>query len=170
MKCCSSVAAPLLGLFRKVAAFDAQEQRDREEAAEKVALAREKQLADFDRQNYSATPAADAENRRRLEQQEAENFHGANSVKTTAFEEEAVRTMRAYWLPSATPDAERKLEAPSTDTLCPEGAEKLRLKDLFPIIFTELPGASGVQSAVGPFLPSWVGKLLGRMNPPSWVG
>ncbi|GJP41561.1 hypothetical protein CLOM_g1222 [Closterium sp. NIES-68] len=67
------------------------------------------------------------------------NFQGANSVKTTAFEEEAVRTMRAYWLPSATPGAPKKVDPPPTDTTCPEGCGKLRLKDLFPIVFTKLP-------------------------------
>ena len=67
------------------------------------------------------------------------NFQGANSVKTTAFEEEAVRTMRAYWLPSQTPEAKMTVDPPPSDTLCPEGSEKLRLKDLFPVTFTEVP-------------------------------
>ena len=67
------------------------------------------------------------------------SFQGANSVKTTAFEEEAVRTMRAYWMPSQTPEAKMTVDPPPSDTLCPEGAEKLRLKDLFPITFTEVP-------------------------------
>ncbi|CAI5477653.1 unnamed protein product [Closterium sp. Yama58-4] len=47
--------------------------------------------------------------------------------------------MRAYWLPSATPDAPKKVDPPPTDTTCPEGCGKLRLKDLFPIVFTPLP-------------------------------
>ncbi|KAJ0017340.1 hypothetical protein Pint_10793 [Pistacia integerrima] len=48
-------------------------------------------------------------------------FHGANSVKATSYEEEALRTMKAFWLPSATPEAPAKVEAPSTSTVCPEG-------------------------------------------------
>ncbi|CAI5530796.1 unnamed protein product [Closterium sp. Naga37s-1] len=47
--------------------------------------------------------------------------------------------MRAYWMPSATPDAPKKVDPPPTDTTCPEGCGKLRLKDLFPIVFTPLP-------------------------------
>ncbi|KAL9250273.1 E3 ubiquitin-protein ligase CSU1-like protein [Drosera capensis] len=64
-------------------------------------------------------------------------FHGANSVKVTSYEEEALRTMKAFWLPSATPDAPVKVQAPSTFTTCPEGKEKLKLKSFFPIHFTE---------------------------------
>jgi nitric oxide synthase-interacting protein len=58
-------------------------------------------------------------------------------VKTTSFEEEALRTMKAFWLPSATPGAAEKVDVPSSDTICPEGKEKLKLKSLFPIYFTE---------------------------------
>ena len=64
-------------------------------------------------------------------------FHGANSVKATSYEEEALRTMKAFWLPSATPVAPVKVEAPSTSKTCPEGKEKLKLKSLFSISFTE---------------------------------
>ncbi|CAM8991577.1 unnamed protein product [Rhodiola kirilowii] len=45
--------------------------------------------------------------------------------------------MKAFWLPSATPDAPVKVEASSTATVCPEGNEKLKLKSLFPIYLTE---------------------------------
>ncbi|KAK7283879.1 hypothetical protein RIF29_13627 [Crotalaria pallida] len=55
------------------------------------------------------------------------------SVKVTSYEEEALRTMKAFWLPSATPEASVKVEAPSTSTVCPEGNEKLKLKTLFPV-------------------------------------
>ncbi|KAK9267942.1 hypothetical protein L1049_010379 [Liquidambar formosana] len=45
--------------------------------------------------------------------------------------------MKAFWLPSATPEAPVKVAAPSASTVCPEGKEKLKLKSLFPIYFTE---------------------------------
>lgn len=45
--------------------------------------------------------------------------------------------MKAFWLPSATPEASVKVDAPPTSTICPEGKEKLKLKSLFPIHFTE---------------------------------
>ncbi|XVF40625.1 hypothetical protein PTKIN_Ptkin01aG0129000 [Pterospermum kingtungense] len=64
-------------------------------------------------------------------------FHGANSVRVTSFEEKALRTMKAFWLPSATPEAPVRAEAPSTSTICLEGKEKLKLRSLFPIYLTE---------------------------------
>eukprot|EP00897_Mesotaenium_endlicherianum_P006861 jgi/Mesen1/6202/ME000320S05400 len=125
---------------KKVALYTAQEEGRREEAEQAAASARERELEAFDRQNNSAVPLGGPQ---QLHRQGSSNgsggFHGANSVKTTAFEEEALRTMKAYWLPSATPEAAEKLDAPSTDTVCPEGNEKLRLKDLFALRFVELP-------------------------------
>eukprot|EP00252_Welwitschia_mirabilis_P010302 TRINITY_DN234_c0_g1_i1.p1 TRINITY_DN234_c0_g1~~TRINITY_DN234_c0_g1_i1.p1 ORF type:complete len:152 (+),score=14.85 TRINITY_DN234_c0_g1_i1:335-790(+) len=47
--------------------------------------------------------------------------------------------MKAFWLPSATPEAPVKAETPSSDTHCPEGNEKLTLKSLFPVMFTRDP-------------------------------
>lgn len=41
--------------------------------------------------------------------------------------------MKAFWPPSATPEAPVNAEALSADTACPEGTEKLRLKTVFPI-------------------------------------
>jgi nitric oxide synthase-interacting protein len=44
--------------------------------------------------------------------------------------------MKAFWLPQLAPHAEMRVEAPTLDTLCPHGREKLRLKDLFAVTFT----------------------------------
>ncbi|XWS15646.1 hypothetical protein CRYUN_Cryun34aG0019500 [Craigia yunnanensis] len=71
------------------------------------------------------------------EERDKNEFQGANSVKVTSYEEEALRRMKAFWLPSATPEAPVKVDAPSTSTNCPEGKEKLKLKSLFSIYFTE---------------------------------
>lgn len=92
-----------------------------------------RELDAFDQQNHGAVPQYTDKNH----SQDKSGFHGANSVKVTSYEEEALRTMKAFWLPSATPEAPRKVEAPSTSTVCPEGNEKLKLKTLFPICFVE---------------------------------
>ncbi|KAH9610688.1 hypothetical protein KSS87_003697 [Heliosperma pusillum] len=118
---------------RKLAAHSAHKQQETEEEQEKLMLQKAKELEYFDRQNHGAVPHhsdkdySDGKN----------GFHGANSVKTTSYEEEALRTMKAFWLPSATPVAPAKVDAPSTCTTCPEGKEKLKLKSLFPICFIE---------------------------------
>ncbi|PIN18559.1 hypothetical protein CDL12_08748 [Handroanthus impetiginosus] len=118
---------------RKLAAHAAQQQKEKEEEEERLMLQKARELDAFDQQNHGAVPQYNDKNYNR----DKNGFHGANSVKATSYEEEALRTMKAFWLPSATPEAPKKVGSPSTDTICPEGKEKLRLKTLFPIYLTE---------------------------------
>ena len=120
--------------------------------AEALLAERDRQLEVFEQQNNSAVPSQDRQHGSGREA--SGGFHGAKSVKTTAFEAEALRTMKAYWLPSATPDAPTRVEAPTIDTVCPQGNEKLRLKDLFPIAFTCIRGKEvmDVQTGGGRFM------------------
>lgn len=120
-------------LNRKLAAHTAQQKQEKEDEEERLSLQKAKELDAFDQQNHGALPQYSD----RSYSRDKNGFHGANSVKATSFEEEALRTMKAFWLPSATPEAAAKVEAPSTSTTCPEGMEKLKLKTLFPIHFTE---------------------------------
>ena len=39
-------------------------------------------------------------------------------------------SLKAFWLPSKTPEAKDRVDKPSMDTVCPIDGEKLRLKDL----------------------------------------
>lgn len=132
---------------RKVALYHFQEKQEAEEKKDQEIADRERELEAFDRQNSSAVPMTN--DGRQLSRSHSSGFHGANSVKTTAYEEEALRTMRAYWLPSATPEASEKLEAPDTATVCPEGKEKLKLKDIFDVHFTDLPGREAKVIEIG---------------------
>ncbi|KAL7102968.1 hypothetical protein ACP275_08G151200 [Erythranthe tilingii] len=102
---------------RKLAAHASQRNRQKQEHENTLMLQKARDLNLFDQQNHSAIP---------------------HSIKTTSYESETLRSMKAFWLPSATPEAYRRLEpSPSTDTVCPEGNEKLRLKSLFRVHFTE---------------------------------
>lgn len=118
---------------RKLAAHVAQQKQEKEEEDEKLMLQKARELDAFDQQNHGAVPQYSDKNYNK----DKNGFHGANSVKTTSYEEEALRTMKAFWLPSATPEATAKVEAPPSTTTCPEGKENLKLKTLFPIYFTE---------------------------------
>ncbi|KAF5943713.1 hypothetical protein HYC85_017790 [Camellia sinensis] len=117
----------------KLAAHTAQQKQEKEEEEEKLMLQKARELDAFDQQNHGAMPQYSDKNHNN----DKNGFHGANSVKATSYEEVALRTMIAFWLPSATPEAPAKVEAPSTSTICLEGKEKLKLKTLFPIYFTE---------------------------------
>lgn len=123
----------LYPLGRKLAAHVSQQRQEKEEEEEKLMLQKARELDAFDQQNHGAVPQYNDKNHNR----DKNGFHGANSVKVTSYEEEALRTMKAFWLPSATPEAPAKVEAPSSITTCPEGKEKLKLKSLFPIKFIE---------------------------------
>lgn len=122
-----------LNMDRKLAAHAAQQKQEKEEEEEKLMSQKARELDAFDQQNHGAVPQYSD----RSQVRDKNGFHGANSVKVTSYEEEALRNMKAFWLPSATPDAPVKVAAPSIDTICPEGKEKLKLKSLFPICFTE---------------------------------
>ncbi len=50
-----------------------------------------------------------------------------------------LQEMKAFWLPSKTPEARQALEKPSSDTLCPATGKKLKLKDLITVNFTRVP-------------------------------
>ena len=43
--------------------------------------------------------------------------------------------MKAFWLPSKTPEARNLLDKPDTHTYCPATGKKLSLKDLIPVKF-----------------------------------
>ncbi|KAJ0744858.1 putative nitric oxide synthase-interacting protein [Helianthus annuus] len=118
---------------RKQAAHTSQLKQEKDEETERLTLQKARELDTFDQQNHGALPQYSDKHFNR----DRNEFHGANSVKTTSFEEEALRTTKAFWLPSATPDAPVKVNAPTTSTTCPEGKEKLKMKSLFSIHFTE---------------------------------
>ncbi|KAI3711877.1 hypothetical protein L1987_70426 [Smallanthus sonchifolius] len=118
---------------RKLAAHTSQLKQEKDEEEEKLMLQKARELDAFDQQNHGALPQYSNKNFNR----DKTGFHGANSVKTTSYEAEALRTMKAFWLPSATPEAPVKVNAPSTSTTCPEGKENLKMKSLFSIRFTE---------------------------------
>ncbi|KAG5246817.1 E3 ubiquitin-protein ligase [Salix suchowensis] len=86
---------------RKLAAHELQKKQEKEEDEEKLNLQKARELDAFDQQNHGAVPQYSDRNH----SQDKPGFHGANSVKVTSYEEEALRTMKAFWLPSATPDA-----------------------------------------------------------------
>ncbi|CAN1319171.1 E3 ubiquitin-protein ligase CSU1 [Linum perenne] len=137
---------------RKQAAHELQTKQEKEEEEDKIAAQKARELDAFDQQNHGAVPQYN--NNDRNHSQENNNFHGANSVKATSYEEEALRTMKAFWLPSATPGATVKVQAPSLHTTCPEGGEKLTMKSLFPIHLTQ--DTSDVEKNTGPLDKSYL--------------
>nr|GLL42186.1 Zinc finger, RING-type [Ipomoea trifida] len=66
-------------------------------------LQKAREIDAFDQQNHSAVPQYNDKSY----SVDKNGIHGANSVKATSYEEEALRTMKAFWLPSATPEAPR---------------------------------------------------------------
>ena len=117
----------------------AQQKHEAEEQEEKSLQERARALDTFDRQNHAAVPHPGSATSQPTNGG-GSGFQGANSVKVTSYEEEALRNMKAFWLPSATPEAPEKVAPPPTATVCPEGKEKLKLKSLFPIKLTEANG------------------------------
>ena len=57
----------------------------------------------------------------------------------TRDEREKAADLRAFWLPSKTPEAEKRAEKPSMACRCPATGKKLKLKDLVPVSFARDP-------------------------------
>jgi nitric oxide synthase-interacting protein len=66
-----------------------QKKQEKEEEAEKLMSQKARELDAFDQQNHGAVPQYSDRNH----SQDKNGFHGANSVKVTSYEEEALRTM-----------------------------------------------------------------------------
>jgi len=138
------------------AAWRAQEEEDARRSAEASAAAREHQLETFHRVNHggaaadeaaaaaaAAATAAAAAAAGEAVSPTAGGNSGAASVAATHFDRDRMDSMKAFWLPSKTPEAEKRVEKPSGDCLCPATGKKLRLKDLVSVKFTFAPKDAG---------------------------
>ncbi|CAH2042904.1 unnamed protein product, partial [Thlaspi arvense] len=94
---------------RKLAAHAAQQKQEKEEEEEKLMLQKARELDEFDQQNHGAMPQYSD----KTHSKDKNGFHGANSVKATSYEEEALRTMKAFWLPLPLP------KQPLKSYICP---------------------------------------------------
>lgn len=135
-------------LKRKLVAWEAQQQGDQRKAEELAAVEAEANLIAFDRQNHMGASASTTENLQRGIKEEAEALlsskHTVSGVVNIKENVARQKEMRAFWMPSKTPEADNKLECPDTHTVCPASGKKLRLKDLIPVKFTRVPdGESG---------------------------
>lgn len=131
---------------RKVAAWEAQQQDLSRKESDKAAIDAEAELLAFDRQNHMGASEALATRLRETIAEEAEALladkHTATGVINIGDHKERMKEMRAFWLPSKTPEARVVLEKPDTDTHCPASGKKLKLKDLTTVRMTPLPGGS----------------------------
>eukprot|EP00192_Tetraselmis_astigmatica_P014249 CAMPEP_0117675388 /NCGR_PEP_ID=MMETSP0804-20121206/15577_1 /TAXON_ID=1074897 /ORGANISM="Tetraselmis astigmatica, Strain CCMP880" /LENGTH=307 /DNA_ID=CAMNT_0005484385 /DNA_START=301 /DNA_END=1224 /DNA_ORIENTATION=- len=133
---------------RKLAAWEAQQQELATKRAEKEAIAAESRLIAFDRKNHMGVSDTSAKNLVEAIEQEVEAMQdtkkGAKSSGNIASNAERLKEMKAFWLPSKTPEAEKTVDKPSSDVMCPCSGKKLRMKDLVLLKFTKVPeGESG---------------------------
>ncbi|KAK9847790.1 hypothetical protein WJX84_006659 [Apatococcus fuscideae] len=134
---------------RKLAAWEEQERGEDRKASERQAVETHTKLLAFDRQNHMGASDRAAGNIRDAIRQEAEAQLADKRVVTGAVNirenENKIKEMKAFWLPSKAPDTRTKLEKPDLGTVCPASGKKLRLKDLIPVRFTQVPeGSSGL--------------------------
>ncbi len=101
-------------------------------------------LLAFDRQNHMGASDRLASSLQAAIREEAEAVmadkrvvSGAVNIKENA---DKIKEMRAFWLPSKTPEAQARLEKPDGKTLCPASGKALRLKDLITLKLTHAPG------------------------------
>lgn len=129
---------------RQLAAWEAQQAEAQRKAGELAAVEQEAALLAFDRRNHAGASGALAA---RLREAVAEEAAALMSDKRTASSAVNIRTneaqmkaMRAFWVPSAAPEAAALVEKPDGATMCPASGKKLKLRDLVEVRFTPVPG------------------------------
>ena len=109
---------------RKLALYNAAAAGEAREAEAAARAAEEARLEQFHRMNSGGGPLPG----------------GAGAAATPQQASAASGELRAFWVPSTTPQAASHAEKPSSDTLCPATGKKLRMKELTPVHFTRVPG------------------------------
>ncbi|GLI59813.1 hypothetical protein VaNZ11_001780 [Volvox africanus] len=135
---------------RNLQAYETAQQQEQQKELEKKAIEREAALISFDRRNHLGVSEGVAARLEAAIVKEAEALRnpkessGAKSVMAIKENEDRAKDLKAFWMPSLTPEAEVKVEKPDTDTRCPSSGNKLRMKDLVPVRWTLVPeGESG---------------------------
>lgn len=129
---------------RKLAAWQAQQAEEARKQQEKEAIDREAALLAFDRQNHMGASESLAARLKETISEEAEALLAEKRTAASAVNikqnEDRMKEMRAFWLPSKTPEARALLDKPSMETLCPASGKPLKLRDLVSVRFTPVPG------------------------------
>ncbi|WIA18381.1 hypothetical protein OEZ85_009843 [Tetradesmus obliquus] len=132
---------------RKLAAYEAQQAEEQQKAAEQAQVAHEAKLIAFDRQNHMGISGKTVKRIEDAIAAEAATMHDAKGVKAAVNikeNEEKMKQLRAFWVPSQAPEAKDLLAKPDSATYCPASSKKLRLKDCVAVKFTPVPeGESG---------------------------
>lgn len=128
---------------RKLKAWEAQQQEERRKEADKKAIEAEAAVLAFDRQNHMGASDALAVRLRETISEEAEALLADKRVASGAVNirenEDRIKEMKAFWLPSQAPEVKAMLEKPDMATYCPASGKKLSLKQLIPLKFTPVP-------------------------------
>ncbi|GFR51939.1 hypothetical protein Agub_g14460 [Astrephomene gubernaculifera] len=130
---------------RNLEAYEAAQQQQRQKELEQQAIAHEAALVAFDRRNHLGVSEGVAARLEAAIVAEAEALRnpreagGAKSVMAIKGNEERAKELKAFWMPSLTPQAEVRVDKPDTDTRCPASGNKLRMKDLVAVRWTAVP-------------------------------
>eukprot|EP00775_Hariotina_reticulata_P008739 gene8739-8919_t len=127
---------------RKLAAYEAQQQEEQQKASEQAAVQQEAKMIAFDRKNHMGISSKTAKRIEDAISAEAATMHDAKGVKSVVNikeNEEKMKQLRAFWVPSQAPEAKDLMQKPDTSTYCPASGKKLRLKDCVAVKFTKVP-------------------------------
>lgn len=130
---------------RRLAAWEASKEEALIKEAERRAIEEEAALLAFDRRNRAGASDQLAVQLQKAVTEGAEQLLSDKQVTSGAVNikenESRMAEMRAFWLPSQTPEAAKSMEEkPDSTTRCPASGKKLKLRDLIDVKFTRLPG------------------------------
>ncbi|GAX79246.1 hypothetical protein CEUSTIGMA_g6686.t1 [Chlamydomonas eustigma] len=127
---------------RKLAAWEAAQEAENKKVADKALVDQQADLMAFDRINHMGISQQTVDSIKSAIEAEAEKAGqpgAATSVVNIKENEERVKQLKAFWLPSLAPSAKMTVEKPDTDTYCPASGKKLKMKELIPVKFTRVP-------------------------------
>lgn len=129
---------------RKRAAWEAQQLREKQKEIEMDVIDREVAVMAFDRRNHGGASDATVSHIKQAVGSEAKSLlnekQTVSNVVTIKENEERMKSMKAFWVPSQAPESKQVLEKPDMTTRCPSSGKPLKMKDLIPIKLKSVPG------------------------------
>lgn len=132
---------------REVKAWEEQEKERAADDVTKEGETRAAALAQFHSQNHGAGKWEDVDEAGVVA---GTSSAGEGTVATAAgtdFERKQRKEMKAYWLPSFTPDVKKTVNKPDSASKCPCTGKNLRMKELVSIKWTPAPKDAGGDAA-----------------------
>ena len=128
---------------KKLAAWTAQQEERKRKELELQAVDKEVSILAFERKNHAGASGSTLQHLQEAVGEEAKGILGNKRTISSAINikenKEKMKEMKAFWLPSKTPESASSLSKPEMNTCCPASGKPLKLRDLIGLKFKRDP-------------------------------